>query len=99
MKAIQKELGEDTGGVELDELDEKIKEAKMPEKVEKVARKELIRMQKIPAQSPEYTVARTYLDWLVELPWSRNPRITKISIMLRKCWMKIIMDWIKLKSA
>ena len=74
MKAIQKELGEDTGGVELDELDEKIKEAKMPEKVEKVARKELGRMKKIPAQSPEYTVARTYLDWLVELPWSKESK-------------------------
>jgi len=74
MKAIQKELGEDTGGVELDELDEKIKTAKMPEKVEKVARKELTRMKKIPAQSPEYTVARTYLDWLVELPWSKESK-------------------------
>ena len=74
MKAIQKELGEDTGGVELDELDEKIKTAKMPEKVEQVARKELTRMKKIPAQSPEYTVARTYLDWLVELPWSKESK-------------------------
>jgi len=74
MKAIQKELGEDTGGVELDELDEKIKIAKMPEKVETVARKELTRMKKIPAQSPEYTVARTYLDWLVELPWSKESK-------------------------
>ena len=74
MKAIQKELGEDTGGVELDELDEKIKTAKMPEKIEKVARKELTRMKKIPAQSPEYTVARTYLDWLVELPWSKESK-------------------------
>ena len=74
MKAIQKELGEDGGGVELDELDEKIKEAKMPEKVDKVARKELKRMQKIPAQSPEYTVSRTYLDWLVELPWSKESK-------------------------
>ena len=74
MKAIQKELGEDTGGVELDELDEKIKTAKMPEKIETVARKELTRMKKIPAQSPEYTVARTYLDWLVELPWSKESK-------------------------
>ena len=74
MKAIQKELGEDGGGVELDELDEMIKEAKMPEKVEKVARKELNRMKKIPSQSPEYTVARTYLDWLVELPWSKESK-------------------------
>ena len=74
MKAIQKELGEDAGGVELDELDEKIKKAKMPEKVEAVAKKELNRMQKIPAQSPEYTVSRTYLDWLVELPWSKESK-------------------------
>ena len=74
MKAIQKELGEDGGGVELDEIDEKIKKAKMPKDVEKVARKELGRMQKIPTQSPEYTVARTYLDWLVDLPWSKESK-------------------------
>jgi len=74
MKAIQKELGEDGGGMELDELDVKIKESKMPENVEKVARKELKRMQKIPAQSPEYSVSRTYLDWLVELPWSKESK-------------------------
>jgi len=74
MKAIQKELGEDGGGVELDELDEKIKEASMPKKVEEVAKKELKRMQKIPAQSPEYTVSRTYLDWLVDLPWSKESK-------------------------
>ena len=46
----------------------------MPEKVEKVARKELNRMQKIPQQSPEYTVSRTYLDWLVELPWKHESK-------------------------
>ncbi len=74
MKAIQKELGEDSGGVELDELDEKIKAAKMPESVDKIAKKELLRMKKIPAQSPEYTVARTYLDWLVELPWNKESK-------------------------
>ena len=69
LKAIQKELGEEGVGVEIEELEEKINKAEMPEKVEKVARKELNRMQKIPQQSPEYTVSRTYLDWLVELPW------------------------------
>lgn len=74
MKAIQKELGEDGGGIELDELSEKIKDAKMPEKVEEVAQKELNRMQKIPSQSPEYTVARTYLDWPIELPWSKESK-------------------------
>ena len=42
----------------------------MPKDVEKISRKELNRMQKIPQQSPEYTVSRTYLDWFIELPWS-----------------------------
>ena len=74
LKAIQKELGEEGVGVEIEELDEKIKSAEMPEKVEKVARKELNRMQKIPQQSPEYTVSRTYLDWLVELPWKKESK-------------------------
>ena len=74
MKAIQKELGEDSGGVELDELDEKITASKMPEAVDKIAKKELLRMKKIPAQSPEYTVARTYLDWLVDLPWNKESK-------------------------
>jgi ATP-dependent Lon protease len=74
LKAIQKELGEEGVGVEIEELEEKINKAKMPEKVEKVARKELNRMQKIPQQSPEYTVSRTYLDWLVELPWKHESK-------------------------
>ena len=74
LKAIQKELGEEGVGVEIEELEEKINKAEMPEKVEKVARKELNRMQKIPQQSPEYTVSRTYLDWLVELPWKHESK-------------------------
>ena len=49
-----------------------IKKAKMPEDAEKVALKELDRLTKIPTQSPEYTVSRTYLDWLTELPWSKT---------------------------
>ena len=74
LKAIQKELGEEGAGVEIEELEEKIHKAEMPKKVEKVARKELNRMQKIPQQSPEYTVSRTYLDWLVELPWKHESK-------------------------
>ena len=74
LKAIQKELGEEGSGVEFEEIEEKIKTAKMPNKVEKVARKELNRMQKIPSQSPEYSVSRTYLDWLVDLPWSKSSK-------------------------
>ena len=70
MKAIKRELGEDESQVELNEIEEAIKKAKMPEDAEKVALKELDRLTKIPTQSPEYTVARTYLDWLTDLPWS-----------------------------
>ena len=74
MKAIRKELGEDESSVEINEIEDKIIKAKMPQDVDKVAKKELSRMQKIPSQSPEYTVSRTYLDWLVELPWSKQSK-------------------------
>ena len=71
MKAIKKELGEgDQQQMDLQELDEKIAQAKMPPEVEAAAKKEKERLQAIPPASPEYTVARTYLEWLTELPWS-----------------------------
>ena len=70
MKAIKKELGEDEGSVELKELENKLKDAKMPEEADKVAMKELDRLSRIPTQSPEYNVSRTYIEWLSELPWS-----------------------------
>ncbi len=70
MKAIKKELGEDESSMELKELEERIEKAQMSEEAEKVARKELDRLSRIPSQSPEYTVARTYLEWLTDLPWS-----------------------------
>ena len=72
LKAIRKELGEDEGSVELNELEERITKAKMSEEAEKVAKKELNRLGKIPTQSPEYSVARTYVEWLADLPWNSS---------------------------
>ena len=72
MKAIKKELGEDESTVELKELEDKIKAVKMPEESQKVAMKELDRLSRIPTQSPEYNVSRTYIEWLVDLPWSES---------------------------
>ncbi len=71
LKAIQNELGHGDGQLEeLKEINENIKKAKMPADVETEALRELDRLSKIPSASPEYSVIRTYLDWVCELPWS-----------------------------
>ncbi|MEO0083456.1 MAG: endopeptidase La [candidate division WOR-3 bacterium] len=71
LKAIQKELGEtDELTAEINELREKIEKMNMPKEVKDVALKELNRLSKMSPQVAEYTVVRTYLDWLINLPWS-----------------------------
>jgi ATP-dependent Lon protease len=71
MAAIQRELGEEgTNKQELADLEKAIAEAKMPEEVEKAARKELRRLQRTPEAAGEYSMIRTYLDTLIELPWA-----------------------------
>lgn len=70
MKTIEEELGEKDGDKDINEYDEKIKKAKMPSQVEEKARKELKRLKQMSQFNPETSYVRTYLDWLVELPWA-----------------------------
>ena len=72
LKAIQQELGtEDARTSEVEKLREKVREAKMPESVQKEAEREIDRVTNIPQASPEYSVAMDYIAWLCALPWQR----------------------------
>ena len=75
MKAIQKELGDkDERQAEADEYREKVANAKLPKEVEEKAIQEIERLEKMPQASAEGTVVRTYLDWILALPWSKSSR-------------------------
>ncbi len=75
MRSIQKELGEeDEGAAETEELGKAIDEAKMPEEVDRQARKELKRLERMPEAAAEHSMIRTYLEWLIELPWKDEPQ-------------------------
>ncbi len=71
LSAIRKELGEESDeGSEIKNLREKIDQAKLPSEAEKEAKRELSRMEKLSSASPEYSVIRTYLEWMTSLPWN-----------------------------
>jgi ATP-dependent Lon protease len=74
MKAIQKELGDDEGGeqAEAAQLRERLAKTDLTDDVRKEAERELSRMEKLPAMAPDYHVIRTYLDFILELPWKKS---------------------------
>src|SRR5687767_11429919 len=73
LKAIKEELGEDEGDQgDLDGLEERIAKANLPSEAEQVARKQLRRLRSMQVASAEYTVVRTYLDWILDLPWTTS---------------------------
>jgi len=80
MKSIEKELGIDGEKGEIDTLKAKIKSAGMPKETEAKALKELDRLERMPSFSPEISYLRTYLDWLVELPWSKKSGDKKLEL-------------------
>jgi ATP-dependent Lon protease len=87
MKAIQKELGEEDVQEEIEELRKRIEAAGMPEEARKEALRELNRLSKMSPAAADYHVTRTYLDWLVVLPWSK---VSELKVDLRKA--KEILD-------
>ncbi|MGE0786960.1 MAG: endopeptidase La [Sandaracinaceae bacterium] len=73
LKAIKEELGEEDGDAgDLDVLDERITKANLPREAEEVARKQLKRLRSMQVGSAEYTVVRTYIDWILDIPWSKS---------------------------
>src|SRR6201990_738976 len=74
LKAIKEELGEEDGDQgDLDGLEERIAKAQLPGEAEQVAKKQLKRLRNMQVGSAEYTVVRTYLDWILDLPWPNQP--------------------------
>jgi len=85
MKSIKEELGEGGDDDEIEELRERIRRAKVPPEVEKVARKQLGRLRSMAQQSAEFNVTKTYLEWIADLPWSKTT-VDRISVDdVRRC--------------
>ena len=85
LKAIQEELGEvDDHQAEINELLEQLEAKDLPEHVAKAAAREVSRLERLPPAAAEYGVIRTYLDWILSLPWGPSPRTTSTSITRRR---------------
>ena len=85
MKTIREELGEGGEDDEIEELRERIRRAKVPPDVEKVAKKQLSRLRSMAQQSAEYNLTRTYLEWIADLPWSKTT-VDRLSVSeVRRC--------------
>ena len=92
MKAIQKELGEDESTeFEVEEYMKKISASKMPKEVKEKAEKEINRLLKISSASPDAGVIRTYVDWLLDLPWNKKTKDNTDLKKARAFWLKTIM--------
>ncbi len=95
LKSIRKELGEDDGSVELEEIKKKVDAAGMTEEALKESKREFARLEKMQTGSAEYTVSMTYLDWMTSLPWQN---ITKDNINIRKARQILDEDHYELKK-
>ncbi len=99
LRVIKKELGEDEEDIwesEIKKLEKEIKNAKMPDYAEEVALKEADRLLDMSPMSPEYTVSKTYIDWLLDLPWQKK---TKDTLNLKKAQKVLDKDHYNLKEA
>ncbi len=98
MKSIREELGEGGDDDEIEELRERIRRAKVPPDVEKVAKKQLSRLRSMAQQSAEFNVTKTYLEWIADLPWSKTT-VDKLSVAdVRRCLDEDHMGLTKVKK-
>src|SRR5689334_4634447 len=98
MKSIKEELGEGGDDDEIEELRERIRRAKVPQEVEKVAKKQLSRLRSMAQQSAEFNVTKTYLEWIADLPWSKTT-VDKLSVDdVRRCLNEDHLGLVKVKK-